>query len=84
MEITAIIGLGKAMLGLVEKISDRSVKIELQGKIIEMQTAVMEVQGELAQLKEEKRAWDKSDEIQKSLRFERNAYWRTGDDPPRP
>ncbi len=68
----------KELAGLVQKIND----LELYRRILDLQSEVMALLDEIQTLKTQKKDLEKKWEIQESLQFRENAYWRESGDGP--
>jgi hypothetical protein len=79
-DLTTIAATFPAIAKIVDKLSDKSVKVELQSKIIELQAMMMEMQAELQQFRSSDEKNHRQAETREKLEKRENAYYLKGDD----
>jgi len=74
----------KTLGQLALQVRDNELKIEFQTEILELRGMMLDMQSDHAAMQAELAAFHDKAELSKLLRHDRSAYWKEGDDPPRP
>lgn len=81
-DITTIAAAFPAIAKIVDKLTDKTVKVELQSKIIELQSHVMAMQSELQQYRLAEGKDQRQAELRKTIEKLNNAYYVKGANTP--